>query len=154
MKAIEINGKIKIFNVLPSTWSGKNHYMSGFAELPVETLEEEGFYDVITPDYDPSVQELTDLYLENNKYHYTIIQKTWSETLAELKTHKLNFLNETTKAKLKNTDWYYIRKLHRDIEVPQSIKDERTVILNNHDSHEAAISGLTKKADVIKYELK
>lgn len=151
MKAIEINGEIKIYNELPQSWGG---VMGNFSKLSDEEIEAYGFYDVVTPDYDPSLQELTDLYFENNKYHYTIIQKTWSETLEELKTHKLNFLNETTKAKLENTDWYYIRKLHRDIEVPQSINDERALILNNHNSHEAAISELTKKEDVIKYELK
>ena len=47
MKAIEINGEIKIFNTLPSTWNGKKHYMAGFEKSPIEVLEEEGFYDVV-----------------------------------------------------------------------------------------------------------
>lgn len=154
MRAIKINGEIKIFNTLPSTWNGKNHYMGGFASSPVEVLEEEGFYEVVDPQYDHATEELGELYLKDNKYYYTVIQKTWSETLAELKNHKLNLLNETTKEKLKNTDWYYIRKLNRNIDVPQEVEDERAIILNNHNDQETAINELTKKADVVKYEFR
>ena len=128
MRANNINGEIKIFNTLPSTWNGINHYMGGFASSPVEVLEEEGFYEVVDPQYDPAIEELGELYLEDNKYYYTVIQKTWSETLAELKKQKLNQLKYNTKAKLENTDWYYIRKLDRNIDVPQEVEDERAII--------------------------
>ena len=152
MRAININGEIKIFNTLPSTWNGKKHYMGGFASSPVEVLEEEGFYEVVDPQYDPAIEELGDLYLEDNKYYYTVIQKTWTETLAELKEQKLKELNSNTRFKLLDTDWYYIRKLDRNIDVPQEVEDERAIILNNHNDHETAINNLTKKADVVKYE--
>lgn len=152
MRANNINGEIKIFNTLPSTWNGINHYMGGFASSPVEVLEEEGFYEVVDPQYDPAIEELGELYLEDNKYYYTVIQKTWSETLAELKKQKLNQLKYNTKAKLENTDWYYIRKLDRNIDVPQEVEDERAIILNNYNDEETAINSLTKKADVVKYE--
>ena len=130
MRAININGEIKIFNTLPSTWNGKKHYMGGFASSPVEVLEEEGFYEVVDPQYDPAIEELGDLYLEDNKYYYTVIQKTWTETLAELKEQKLKELNSNTRFKLLDTDWYYIRKLDRNIDVPQEVEDERAIILN------------------------
>jgi len=152
MRANNINGEIKIFNTLPSTWNGKNHYMGGFASSPVEVLEEEGFFEVVDPQYDPAIEELGELYLEDNKYYYTVIQKTWSETLAELKKQKLNTLSSNTRSKLSTTDWYYIRKLDRNIDVPQEVEDQRAIILNNHNDHETAINNLTKKTDVIKYE--
>ena len=152
MRANNINGEIKIFNTLPSTWNGKNHYMGGFASSPVEVLEEEGFFEVVDPQYDPAIEELGELYLEDNKYYYTVIQKTWSETLAELKKQKLNTLSSNTRSKLSTTDWYYIRKLDRNIDVPQEAEDQRVIILNNHNDHETAINNLTKKTDVIKYE--
>ena len=154
MRANNINGEIKLFNTLPSTWNGKKHYMGGFASSPVEVLEEEGFYEVVDPQYDPAIEELGELYLEDNKYYYSVIQKTWSQTLAELKEQKLNELNYNTKAKLENTDWYYIRKLDRNIDVPQEVEDERAIILNNHNDHETAINALTKKTDVVKYEFR
>jgi len=154
MRAIEINGEIKIFNNLPSTWNGKKHYMGGFASSPAEVLEEEGFFEVVDPQYDPATEELGELYLEDNKYYYTVIQKTWSETLSELKANKINDLNNNTQYKLQETDWYYIRKLDRNIDVPQEVEDERAIILNNHNDHETAINALTKKTDVVKYEFR
>ena len=154
MRANNINGEIKIFNKLPSTWNGKKHYMGGFASSPVEVLEEEGFYEVVDPQYDPAIEELGELYLEDNKYYYTVIQKTWTETLAELKEQKINTLSSDTISKLSATDWYYIRKLDRNIDVPQQIEDERAIILNNHNDQETEINALTKKADVVKYEFR
>ena len=152
MRANNINGEIKIFNTLPSTWNGTKYYMGGFASSPVEVLEEEGFYEVVDPQYDPAIEELGELYLEDNKYYYTVNAKTWSETLAELKENKVNALKDFTNQKLSSTDWYYIRQLHRGINVPQEIEDERTAILASHNDQEAAINALTKKADVVKYE--
>lgn len=154
MRANNINGEIKIFNTLPSTWNGKKHYMGGFASSPVEVLEEEGFYEVVDPQYDHAIEELGELYLEDNKYYYKVNAKTWSETLAELKEQKINYLQEHTNSLLLATDWYYIRQLHRGINVPQEIEDERTAILASHNDHETAINALTKKADVIKYEFR
>lgn len=152
MRANNINGEIKIYNTLPSYWNGKKHYMGGFASSPVEVLEEEGFYEVVDPQYDPAIEELGELYLEDNKYYYTVIQKTWSESLDELKEQKLIRLKNYTNNKLSLTDWYYIRQLDRGIEVPQEIEDERAIILNNHNDQEIEINNLTKKADVVKYE--
>jgi hypothetical protein len=94
------------------------------------------------------------LYLEDNKYYYTVIQKKWSQTLAELKENKINNLQHYTNNELAKTDWYYIRQLHRGINVPQEIDDERTAILASHNEHETAINALTKKADVVKYEFR
>jgi hypothetical protein len=152
MRANNINGEIKIFNKLPSTWNGKKYYMGGFASSPVEVLEEEGFFEVVDPQYDPAIEELGELYLEDNKYYYTVNAKTWIQTLAELKENKINNLQYHTNSELAKTDWYYIRQLHRGINVPQEIEDERTAILASHNDHEAAINALTKKADVVKYE--
>ncbi len=152
MRANNINGEIKLFNTLPSTWNGINHYMGGFASSPVEVLEEEGFYEVVDPQYDSAIEELGELYLEDNKYYYTVNAKTWTQTLAELKERKINNLQHNTNSKLAKTDWYYIRRLDRNIDVPQEVEDERAIILNNHNDHETAINALTKKTDVVKYE--
>ena len=152
MRANNINGEIKIYNKLPNYWNGKKHYVGGFASSPVEVLEEEGFYEVVDPQYDPAIEELGELYLEDNKYYYTVIQKTFDQTLAELKERKINNLQHNTNIKLAKTDWYYIRKLDRNIDVPQEVEDQRAIILNNHNDHETAINALTKKADVVKYE--
>lgn len=152
MRANNINGEIKIFNTLPSTWNGKKHYMGGFASSPVEVLEEEGFFEVVDPQYDPLTEELGDLYLEDNKYYYKVIQKTWSASLSDLKKVKISDLQKSTNKKLAETDWYYIRKIDRNIEVPQEIEDQRAIIINNHNDHETAINNLTTKAEAVSYE--
>ncbi len=149
MKAIEINGKIKVYNKLPNSWKG---VMGNFSKLSEEEIQQYGFYDLIIPEYNQKTQELGEIYFENNKYYYKVLEKTWDETLNELKEMKLNELNYNTKSKLKNTDWYYIRKLDRNIDVPQEVEDSRTTILNNHNDHETEINALTKKEDVVKYE--
>ena len=149
MKAIEINGEIKVYNKLPNSWKG---VMGNFSKLSEEEIQEYGFYDLIIPEYNQRIQELGEIYFENNKYYYKVLEKTWDETLDELKEMKLNELNYNTKSKLKNTDWYYIRKLDRNIDVPQEVEDSRTTILNNHNEHETAINALTKKENVVKYE--
>ncbi len=156
MKAIEINGEIKIFDTLPSTWNGKKHYMGGFEKSPIEVLEEEGFYDVVIPNYDSRIQYLGDLYFDSASKTFVkeVLDKTWSETLVELKEYKLIDLKDHTNKLLLVTDWYYIRKLSRDIEVPQEIQDERTAILESHDNHKTAINAFTKKAEVVKYEFR
>ena len=46
MKAIEINGEIKIYNELPQSWGG---VMGNFSMLSEEEIKEYGFYDVIIP---------------------------------------------------------------------------------------------------------
>jgi len=153
MKAININGQIKTYNTLPSSWGD---IIGGFHLLSDDDLRSYGFYDVVIPEYDSRIQELGDLYFDSASENFTkdVSDKTWSETLTELKEQKLNYLQEHTNSLLLTTDWYYIRKLNRNIDVPQEVEDERTAILASHNDHEAAINALTKKADVVKYEFR
>tara|TARA_B100001094_G_C18096419_1_gene753256 strand:+ start:788 stop:1015 length:228 start_codon:yes stop_codon:yes gene_type:complete len=75
MYANNINGEIKIFSNLPTYWKGVNLYTYNFASSPIAILEEEGFYPIVDPQIDKETEELGDLYLEENKYYYTVIQK-------------------------------------------------------------------------------
>jgi len=153
MKAIEINGEIKVYAQLPGSWKG---VMGNFSKLSDEEIKSYGFYDVVTPDYNNMVEKLSPIYFDsdNEIYTYDVSNKTWSETLDELKENKLMQLKEHTNSLLGVTDWYYIRKLQRDINIPQEIEDEREAILSNHNDHETAINALTEKANVIKYEFR
>ena len=153
MKAIEINGQIKTYNTLPQSWG---NVLGGFNLLSDEKLKSYGFYDVNIPDYDSRIQNIGDLYFDSASETFTkdVSDKTWSETLTELKEQKLNYLQEHTNSLLWATDWYYIRKIHRNIDVPQEVEDQRVIILNSHNDHETAINALTKKADVVKYEFR
>jgi hypothetical protein len=75
MWANNINGEIIVYSKLPSYWDGVNFYSKAFACSPVEILEEEGFFPIVDPRIDTETEELGDLYLEDNKYYYTVIQK-------------------------------------------------------------------------------
>jgi hypothetical protein len=75
MYANNINGEIITFNKLPSYWNGINLYTQNFASSPQHILEEEGFYPVVDSQIDTETEELGELYLEDNKYYYIVIQK-------------------------------------------------------------------------------
>lgn len=75
MYANNINGEIQVFSKLPSYWDGIKFYSKAFSSSPVEVLEEEGFFPIVDPQIDIETEELGDLYLEDNKYYYTVIQK-------------------------------------------------------------------------------
>ena len=75
MYANNINGEIKTFKYIPNYWEGTNIYFKNFASSPQHILEEEGFYPIVDPQIDPETEELGELYLEDNKYYYIVIQK-------------------------------------------------------------------------------
>ncbi len=85
MKAINLNGEIKTFGKIPSVWTDENgtHFniKEGF-----------GFLDVVTPIYDSRVEELSAIKLDKDVYTYDVIDRAIPQTLAELKTQKIDNL--------------------------------------------------------------
>jgi len=152
MKAIEINGEIKIYNKLPNSWKG---VMGNFSKLSNEEIKEYGFYDVVMPSFDNQIEELGNMFFKESidAYTYPVNEKNILETLEQLKENKKNQLKFNVKNKLKETDWYYIRKLQRNIDVPAEIEAERNTLLSEYDVKKEEINSLTQKAEVIKYEL-
>lgn len=67
MKAIKINGKIKVYTKLPKNW--KN--FSGFENASPELLEQEGFFDVVEPTYDQELQRLGEIFFDETKKVFT-----------------------------------------------------------------------------------
>ena len=104
MKAIEINGEIKVFKALPNSWKG---VMGNFSKLSDEEIKAYGFYDVVTPDYNSKSQELSDIFWDasNEVFTYTVNEKTWSQTLDELKQLRITSLQVNIQNKLNETDW-------------------------------------------------
>lgn len=151
MKAIDINGEIKIYSKLPKSWG---NIIGGFNTLSDEEAKEYGFYDVVSPDYDNKVQNLGDIYFDsdNEVFTYAVNNRTWDESLSELKLNKIESLRNDTNNKLAETDWYVIRSAERSIDIPQDIQDARAAILSNHDTSESDINALTTKKSVANYE--
>ena len=151
MKAVQINGSIKIYSRTPKTWG---NVIGGFNLLSDSDLQSYGFYNVIIPEYNSSTQKLSDIEFdsENNVYTYPVENLTWTETLSELKQEKISELKNNYKSKLSETDWYIVRA-QEGIAVPQDILDAREALRAECTTKESEINALTTKASVVSYSL-
>ena len=61
MKAIDINGNIKIYNQLPKTWG---NVIGGFDLLDESEIQAAGFFDLVEPEHNPSIHNLINLHFE------------------------------------------------------------------------------------------
>ena len=149
MKAIDINGNIKTFSSVPKSWDNK----IGLQYASESELEDLGFYNVNQPALTPS-QEYGAIEWDdaNNIFTYPIVNKTWSETLAELKEQKINALKSVYKTKLAETDWYIIRS-SEGTSAPQEILDSRATLRTECATKESEINALNTKSAVVNYEL-
>lgn len=153
MKARLESGKVVKYSRIPSEWTGTKHYIGGFHNATTEEHEAEGFFDIITPDYDSVIQEIDNLHFdeEQNAFVYDVNDKTISETVAELKEIKIKELKEMAYHKLSNTDWYAIRKAENGTDIPSNIQTERDAIRTDVATKEGEINALKTKASVLKY---
>jgi len=150
MKAININGQIKIYNELPSTWG---NIMGGFNLLSDNELKNYGFYDVVIPDYDSRIQNIGDLYFDSASETFTkdISDKTWTQTLEELKQEQINFFKVNTSLKLALTDWYIIRNQETGEAIPSDITSARQALRDQVYTVETQINALATKKSVMSY---
>ena len=148
MKAIEINGEIKTFSILPKQWQDDNGL-----HLNIKDYSALGFKDVVTPQYDARIEELSPIYLDGDVYTYDVIEKPIKETLAELKSEKLSQLKTNVGMELSQTDWYIIREADSGEATPQYIKDERAALRSQSNDLEAQINALTTKKSVVLFDI-
>ena len=151
MKAIQINGAIKRYTTIPKAWGNT---IGGFDLLSSTEWEAAGFYDVVSPSYDSATQYLGDLEWDGDAsvFTYPVIDRTWSQTVAELKTSKIENLKSIYGRKLSETDWYIIRA-QEGIAAPQEIIDARVSLRTDCATKEAEINALTTKKAVVSYSL-
>jgi len=148
MKAIEINGEIKTFNSVPKIWKDTNgtHLNIGDGKLF-------GFKDVVYPDFNGLIQELSNLHLAGDVFTYDVIDKPTKETLEELKHQKIAELKNAISRKLSETDWYIIREADAGTVTPQDIKDSRAALRVKSNTIEAEINALNTKSEVLLYNI-
>ena len=153
MKAIEINGEIKLFNKLPKEFKTSNGSL--VLGLNEKFAGDVGFKDVITPEYDSRVQQLSNLRLDGDVYTYDVVDITFSETLAELKEGKIKASKLAAEAKLQEIQWYWDREIRTGgvRVVPQEIKDLDASIRSSQENVEAEINALTTKKAVILFQI-
>jgi len=151
MKAIQIDGAIKRYTTIPKAWG---NVIGGFDTLSPTEWEEAGFYDVVSPSYDSATQHLGDLEwdADSSVFTYPVIDKTWSQTVAELKESKIANLKSLYGRKLSETDWYIIRA-QEGIAAPQDIIDARAALRTECATKEDEINALSTKKAVVSYSL-
>lgn len=150
MKAINDNGTIKTFSSVPKSWGGK----IGLQYASDSDLEAIGFYNVEQPTKKES-QEYGDIEwdADNSRFTYPVNNKTYSQTVAELKTQKIANLKHLYNSKLAKTDWYVVRAAEGGAAVPSDIATERSDLRTECATKEAEITALTTKASIVDYEL-
>lgn len=83
MKArIEKDGQIKLYAALPNDFEN----ILNFRNADEETLKKYGFFDVITPKYDPSLYKLGNLYFDEKLEAFVYEVHNYTETELQLKT--------------------------------------------------------------------
>jgi len=157
MKAINRNGTIQVYNSVPKVFKGQQkEYLGGFDNLSEAQQRAEGLFDVVMPDgYDSRVHDLGDIYWdsENTRFTYPKTNKTWSQSLAELKEQKIANLKASANSKLSETDWVIIRDTELGNTTAQDILDARAAIRTSVATKESEINAKTTKASVVKYDI-
>jgi hypothetical protein len=148
MKAINIEGTIKIYSNLKSFGGALGLQYSSDSDL--EAL---GFYDVVTPTTKQS-QELGSIEwdADNEVFTYPVQNKTYSQSVAELKTQKIENLKYIYGSELGKTDWIIVRA-QEGTAAPQSTLDARAALRSECASKETEINALSTKASIIDYQL-
>ena len=163
MKARIVNGKIIKYPKLPTEFEADGKAYLNFNKKDSSVLESCGFFDIITPSYDSKTQYISNLHTIDDYedadgkiktvFIYDVKTKTFSETLAQLKSKKIAELKDAAYSKLVLTDWYVTRKAEKGTAIPDDIETERDNIRSTVDTKESEIKALTKKIDVFNYEI-
>ena len=152
MKAKNYSGTIKTFYRIPKNYG---NIIGGFDLLSNSDLESYGFYDVITPSYNSSIEELGEIEWDstNSQFTYPIENKTWTETLIELKELKVNEAKVYANSILTETDWVITRDLELGNSTNQTILNNRAETRAICSNHETTINSKTTKAQVQSYNI-
>ena len=161
MKAQVTNTGIYPYKILPNTWNGKSGHIVNFRNASKETLEAEGFYDIVKPSFNPLTQTKGGLYFDEKKkivtYDITDIdfniesdiigedhqptgEKEKVYKLADIKAQKIAEIKSIAWKLLQPTDWQVIRKSERDIAISSDVATERASILAEADRLEAEVN--------------
>jgi len=156
-KAINKNGTITVYNGVPNTLRTSQGTVLNAPALSDAQLKAHGLFDVVLPDgYDSKVHDLSDIFWDsaNTQFTYTKSNKTFSQTVSELKQQKIANLKANANSKLSETDWYIVRNAEDSTKaIPSDVTTDRAAIRTSVETKETAINALTTKAAVIKYDI-
>ena len=155
MKAVNNNGIITTYPDVPKQFRSSTGYHLNARGMTADELRNAGMFDVIIPEeYDSRVHALDEIYFDSaaSVFKKDIINKTWSQTLAELKEQQINNFKGQIGSKLTQTDWYIIRNADDATEIPADITTARAELRTQSNTVETEINALTTKKDVMSYD--
>lgn len=155
MKAVNNNGIITTYPDVPEKFKSSTGYHLNARSMTADQLRDAGLFDVILPDeYDSRIHDLGEIYWDSQStvFRKDTVDKTWSQTLEELKEQKIANYKHTIGSELSKTDWYIIRQTDSGEVVPTEVTEARQLLRNLTTQAENEINALTTKQQVILYE--
>lgn len=155
MKAVNNNGIITTYPDTPKQFKSSTGFHLNARSMSDEELRNAGLFDVIIDEsYDSRIHTLDEIYFDSNAsvFRKDIVDKTWSQTLEELKEQQINNFKGQIGSKLASTDWYIIRNADNGTEVPTEVAEARQALRDQSDSVESEINSLSTKAEVMSYD--
>jgi len=155
MKAVNNNGIITTYPDVPKQFRSSTGYHLNARGMTADELRNAGMFDVIIPEeYDSRVHDLDEIYFDSaaSVFKKDIINKTWSQTLAQLKEQQINNFKGQIGSKLTQTDWYIIRNADDATEIPADITTARAELRTQSNTVETEINALTTKKAVMSYD--
>ena len=175
MKARVKNGQVQLYKSLPSTHTKSDgSVILNFRKASTETLEAEGFYDVVKPSYDPQTQNRGGLQWDEEKKIFTfpvtdidfnqefdVIGEDGEPTgekekrykIADIKASKISEIKSKAGSLLQPTDWQVIRKAERDIAINSDVATERASILAEANRLEAEVNAKKSYKTALQYNV-
>ena len=155
MKAVNNNGKIKVYASVPDSFQSSTGVHMNAPKMSQIELQNAGMFDVVISDnYDERIHTLGEIYFDspNTVFKKDLVDKTWTETLDELKTRRINHFKSQVNSKLAETDWYVIRKADNNDAIPSDVQTARTNLRTQSATVETEINALTEKKEVVLYD--
>ena len=155
MKAVNINGKITIHPSVPETLVSSTGTHLNARAMSDADLRNAGLFDVIIDEnYDSRIHDLGEIYFDSaaTVFRKDAVDKTWSQSLSDLKDRQINNFKGQIGSKLAVTDWYVIRNVDNGTEVPTEVTEARQALRDQSETVENEISSLTTKKAVMSYD--
>jgi hypothetical protein len=122
-------------------------------DLSDDTLKLFGFFDYVRPQYDSRIEELGDIYFNDEIFTQDVQDIDLVLTLEEYKQNVISNYDYTLHREFAKTDYHYIKQLELGTEIPQDVLDARTALRAEAEVVKAEINALTTKKDVLTYDL-
>ena len=155
MKAVNNNGIITTDLGVTEKFRSSTGYHLNARSMTADELRNAGLFDVIIDEnYDSRIHDLGEIYWDTQStvFRKDAVDKTWSQTLAELKEQKITNYKNIVGGELAKTDWYIIRQTDNGETVPTEIVEARQLLRNQTTQVENEVNALTTKKQVILYE--